>query len=602
MRRKQTSATMTQHALLVIWGEFAQSIGLVKKMAAIPIHQKEKIHPAQRKVLELLVATLAGLPHLQDISRSAHPLDQDRAVAEAWDQAEWADYSGVSRTLQALSLEEAHQFIQCLQQISQVFIGAEVALALEQEGRLIFDGDLTGLSVSKSSTTYPEVAYGHMDDSIRLGYQAAVVSLRSPTFGRLWLSIEHHPGNTLSSQQAVALVQAAEASTGRRPWRRVDLLQQRQKALEAEGEVRIKRLEEHQHRLAEAQANLHQVQQQAQALQIELEQLERVYQVNDRPERPTSQLARVRQRLQVYRKRCVRREQAILQVIHLCEWSQSRVSEHQSEQRQVQERLERFQQENASNAHPIQAVFRLDAGFGTWENLALLMELGYEVYTKVNNRMNVQTLHQSLADLQSWQAVGVGAEMQSRKDFQPENFWYRVDVGLEHFLVGPEVWKPSVLLHFGTDPVASHCQGWFDFYNGRQTIEAGIKENKHVFYLHHFKVRSMAAIVLQEAFVLFAANFIRWASVWIANHCTGSAQAALDHRNVGTKRLVQVMTHTSAEVRRSADICLVKFSPLSCLAGRELLLPSHSTPVHHRSGKVLFFHVFGRFTQWLHNS
>lgn len=602
MRRKRTSATLTQHALLVIWGEYAQSIGLVERMAAIPIHQKTKTHSAQRKVLELLVATLAGVPYLQDISRSAHPLDQDRAVAEAWGQAAWADYSGVSRTLQALSLEEAHPFIQCLQQISQTFIDAEVTLALEQDERLVYDGDLTGLPVSKSSTTYPEVAYGHMDDTMRLGYQAAVVSFHSPTYGRLWLSIEHHPGNTLSSQQAIALVQAAEASTGRRPWRRVELLEQRLKTLETEGEVRLKRLEDHQHRLAEAQANLHQVQQQAQALRIELEQLEGVYQTKNRPERPTSQLARLRQRWQVYQKRCVRREQALLQAIHLCEWSQSRVDEHQLEQRQLQERLEHFQAENAANAHPVQAVFRLDAGFGTWENLALLIEMGYEVYTKVNNHMNVKSLHQSLVDPQAWQAVGVTAEMQSHADCQPENFCYAVDVGLERFVVGLEKWKPSVLLHFGVDPVASDCQGWFDFYNGRQTIEAGIKENKHVFYLHHFKVRSLAAIVLQEAFVLFAANFIRWASVWIANNCSGSAQAALDQRNVGTKRLVQVMTHTSAEVSRSADMCLVRFSPLSCLAGRELRLPIHSTTVGHRSEKVQFFHVFGRFTQWLHNS
>ncbi len=45
-----------------------------------------------------------------------------------------------------------------------------------------------------------------------------------------------------------------------------------------------------------------------------------------------------------------------------------------------------------------------------------------------------------------------------------------------------------------------------------QTIEAGIKESKQVFYLHHLKVRSEPAISLQEAFVMFAANFIRWAS------------------------------------------------------------------------------------------
>ena len=32
--------------------------------------------------------------------------------------------------------------------------------------------------------------------------------------------------------------------------------------------------------------------------------------------------------------------------------------------------------------------------------------------------------------------------------------------------------------------------GWFHTYNGRQTIEAGIKEGKNVFQMHHFKVRT----------------------------------------------------------------------------------------------------------------
>ena len=31
-----------------------------------------------------MVALLAGLAHLQDISRSAHPLDQDALVAQVW--------------------------------------------------------------------------------------------------------------------------------------------------------------------------------------------------------------------------------------------------------------------------------------------------------------------------------------------------------------------------------------------------------------------------------------------------------------------------------------------------------------------------------------
>lgn len=602
MRRKQTSASPTQHALLAIWGEYAQHLGLVKEIMTVPIHQKERRHSAQRKVLEMLVATLAGLPHLQDISRSAHPLDQDQALAEAWGQTQWADYSGVSRTLQALSLEEAQQIRQRLQQVSQAFIDAEVTLALEQEGRLIYDGDLTGLPVSKSSTTYPEAAYGHMDDAIRLGYQAAVVSLRSPTYQRLWLSIEHHPGNTLSSQQAAALVQAAEASTGRRPWRRVDLLAQRLKRLAAEELDRQQRLADHQQRLSTAQEKLVQTQQQAAILQAELAELEPVYQVQHRPERPSSQLAQLRKRCAVYQKRSVRRGQDLAQAVQRCAGSQDRLRELQVEQQQLQERLERFQQENDTNPDPIQAVFRIDAGFGTWENVALLIEMGYEVYTRANNHMSVKFLHQQLADPQAWQSVGERAEMQSHPDFQPEKCSYPIDVGLERFQTSEGGHKLSTLLHFGPEPIASDCQRWFNFYNGRQTIEAGIKESKQIFYLHHFKVRSKAAILLQEAFVLFAANFIRWASVWIDQHCAGSAREELAHGQVGTKRLVQVMAHTSAEIAWSADVCLVRFSPLSCLAGKELRLPGRSTQSRSHSGNVHFFQVFRRFSEWLHNS
>lgn len=596
MRRKKTSATTTQHALLVVWGEFARSMGVIDEMMTVPIRQKEQTHSAQRKVLELLVATLAGLPHLQDISRSAHPMDQDTAVAEAWGQTQWADYSGVSRTLQLLSMDEAKVIAQRLQRISQPFIDREVALILEQEGRVIYDGDLTGLPVSKSSTTYPNVAFGHMNDTIRLGYQAAVVSLHSPTYGRLWLSVENHPGNTLSSQQAIALVQAAEVCTGRRPWRRVDMLAQRLKDLEAEGEALQKRLDEHQQRLTEAQLALQATHQEKDAQERELAHWVEMDAAKSRPERPHGRLAKAHQRLQMYQKRCLRREWAIAQAAHLCEWSHSRLAEHQAEQCMLQDRLKQLQQENDANPNPIQAVFRLDAGFGTWGNLAMLIEMGYEVYTKVNNNMNVQVLHKALVDPQAWQPVGETAQMQSRRHYKPDKFCYAVDVGLERFYVGKEAPKPGVLLHFGPDPVTADCQSWFDFYNHRQMIEAGIKESKGIFYLHRFKVRSAPAIFLQQTFVLFAANLIRWANEWIGHNCTGSAVAALDHHKVGTKRLVHVMAHTSGVVSRSADMCLVRFSPLSCLAGKELRLPGRSTLLGNRSGKVLFFQKFRRFT------
>ena len=54
----------------------------------------------------------------------------------------------------------------------------------------------------------------------------------------------------------------------------------------------------------------------------------------------------------------------------------------QAQIQHLSERLETFEAENRTNACPIQADFRLDAGFGTRENIAFLIEMGYEVYTK----------------------------------------------------------------------------------------------------------------------------------------------------------------------------------------------------------------------------
>ena len=103
-----------------------------------------------------------------------------------------------------------------------------------ENGELVYDADLTGRPVSSTSTSYPDAAFGHMGDTISLGYQAALVSLHSPTFGRLWLANQLHPGDTVSMTEAQALVIAAENRTGRRPKRRTDLLKGRLAQAEAD--------------------------------------------------------------------------------------------------------------------------------------------------------------------------------------------------------------------------------------------------------------------------------------------------------------------------------------------------------------------------------
>ena len=155
MSETATSAYHTEHALLVLLGQYAQHLGLINALMAVPLHQQARTFSPQTKVLEFLVAILAGLPHLEDISRDGRPLDQDQAVAQAWQQAGWADYSGVARTLQGLTQAEAEAIAQVLDEISRPLLDQQVTQALAERDRLAYDGDLTGRPVSNTSKTYP---------------------------------------------------------------------------------------------------------------------------------------------------------------------------------------------------------------------------------------------------------------------------------------------------------------------------------------------------------------------------------------------------------------------------------------------------------------
>src|SRR6266568_8114863 len=514
MSNSEIPIQTTQHAFLVAWGWFAEHLGLIQQLQAISLKQKHYHHRPQTKVLEFLVGILAGLQHLQEISLAAHPLDKDQAVAQAWEQPAWADYSGVSRTLSGLSWEEVKQVVQVLEQISQPYLTAEIKVLHSQGNRLRLDGDLTGLPVSNTSRTYPHAAFGHMNDEIRLGYQAALVSLTSPTYRRLWLSVAHHPGDTVSCTQAEALVLAAEARLQRRPRRRTELLRQRIHVYEQQVAQTGERLETQKQAVERAKERLAEAEQQVQERKLQVAELEKHYQTRKLQERPTSHLAQARSRLQAAVKRLNSRKSLCKQAQHRWDKTTAKLRQQESELTHLSQRLTGFEQDNATNSEPIEAEFRLDAGFGTYENVALLIEMGYDLYTKPHSHTVVTALARRVDDTTLWTRVGANAELVAWPALQLMHCPYPLNVALERFYTGKTL-KQSALFHFGAHLVTEHLPGWFEQYNGRQTIEAGIKESKQVFSLHHLKVRCEPAIYLQEAFVLFAANFIRWASHWL---------------------------------------------------------------------------------------
>jgi hypothetical protein len=241
-------------------------------------------------VLEFLVANLAGLPYAKDISKATQPLDQDQAVAKAWGVNGWADCSGVSRTMHTLTETQGEQYATIVDRALQPWIDQEVQLALNQ-GAIELDGDLSPRPVSNGSKTYPGAEYGYMSNCLQLGYQAAMVSMRSPTYGRLGLSVTHHSGNTVSITQAEGLALEAERSLGRRPMRRTDLLAQRIENMEPERKKRQTNVAEAEQKLAKTQMTWFKVQTQQEEFARNLADLEKDYQQRNCPERPNSQLA-----------------------------------------------------------------------------------------------------------------------------------------------------------------------------------------------------------------------------------------------------------------------------------------------------------------------
>lgn len=116
--------------------------------------QPTRTHTLHAELIEFLVVILGGCAYLQDIGRGPHPLDEDPTVAKAWGQPGWADYSGVSRTLNACGPKTVAALRQAIVQVCQPFVDREVVRSVQQAGKLAYDGDLTGWPVSSRSTTH----------------------------------------------------------------------------------------------------------------------------------------------------------------------------------------------------------------------------------------------------------------------------------------------------------------------------------------------------------------------------------------------------------------------------------------------------------------
>lgn len=533
----------TGHAWLVVLGYFAQALGLVTGLEAAPLGQRKgpECGP-QTKLVEFLVGILGGIEYLQDLNLSDDPIAKDPTVVEAWGQDTFVHYSGVSRTLDAADEETLRAAVDVLQTLSRPFIDAAVTETIRVMGRLVVDVDLTGREVSSTSTDYPEADFGWMEDDVKKGYQAALTSLVCERWQRLMLTLQRYPGRTLSAECLQAAVRAVEELLGVRPRRRVELIGQRRGELSARIQALAEALDNTKKAEGVLWQRIREAREEIKRLQSTLVDLV-AYHARGGEERPYSGLAKARRQLGSAEKRERRAWRDLQKQQRKRDLQQRELDDVQDGLISLDEWLSLMETDNQTNLNPVSIVLRIDAGFSTGPNLAWLVEMGYAIRTKAHHGSTADCLRRRVPSDAKWTRVGRNAEALYVGDYDHNDCPYPLQAMLVRYHL-PQKKLYTALLYYdeAAPPPLPEC---FAQYNGRQTIEAGIKEEKGVFTLKRHLVRSPIGMQLQEQFALFGANFVRWAAAWVkdmlrqANHRFATALNQV-------KTLVRTVSHARA--------------------------------------------------------
>lgn len=550
----------TQHGMLVALGEFLRQHGLIEGLMSVPVPQKTRQFPPQTKLVEFLAGIISGLEHLEDLNTGPRPLVKDQVVAQAWGQSGFAHYSSVSRTLDACDDTTVAAVEKIIEAFSRPFLTTMVQDLLRRGQPIIFDFDLTGQAVSSTSKTYPDVAFGWMNDSVKLGYQLARVCLSPRDGTRTWLAGFHHPGDSVSVKCLKELVQAAEAQARVRPRRRTELVQQR---IEAQHIVvaRTQRL------VVQQAAKLERLQ----ATQVEL--IGKLYHAEQACKGPISpaKLARLETQRNSWLKRQPRLAAQVGQCQPVLLTHRAQLCEQERVLKDLGHWLAVLEAENQSNPEPpLYVEARMDSGFVSGDNLTWLLEMGYCPNTKAPNDRTTTALRAQLSAETRWVSVGANAEMVAWDNYGLHGCPFPLTVALERFKVGA-AYKYATLIHYRDDGIFPTLPVWFQHYNERQSIEAGNKELKGTFFVQHLMSRSLAGIRLQVLFTGLAANAVRWCGPWLkacATHLTPPLLRVLK----SPKHLVHVAANAAALVQNQLGGTALQFAPDSPFPGVTLFL------------------------------
>lgn len=386
--------------------------------------------------------------HINELQQSAHPLVHDHVVAHAWGQQSFASSSGVSQLLHAVSEETIEALKDTLRQVLEPYRRRMLGAVVMHP--FVVDFDLTGLVVSDQAKTYEGADFGHLG---RGSGNHAIA--RGYQFARAQLVGVHdvlvlggflHPGRTVAVQCLAELVALTEAQVGR-PRRRVEAVQAR--------------LAQAEHHLAAVEGAL-------------------TKRAEKGPSGPRYE------RLVHQRDQC------------------------QQEVAALRARCDALAAENAANPNPRRILLRLDGAFGNARDLAWLYEQGYSVVARVQAHRVAEALRKE--DGLHWEKVSKNLCIAEGRRTQLGHCPYPMRLFLCRQWWGdqhPERFSALVVTP-DLAPTAWPVRRVGVFYNGRQVIEAGIKEGKGIFASRHLPTGHRAGIALYQELVLFAQNLIRW--------------------------------------------------------------------------------------------
>lgn len=371
---------LTQHARLMLDGAFARRIGLLAALRELEMPGKSVRHTPQDHLITALVNVLAGHDQLQEISRGGSPLRGDRALAQAWDQEQFPEVSGVCRQLHAVDWPQAQAVRESLDRVFAPYVAACASRALHGDPRLVVDWDLTPKQITTEAQSDRFAAYGHMEDGLGKGYQWAEAVLRSRGPEGLPRAVSLGgflcPGNVHPDRCQERLRLVTERALGR-PRRRPDLLRLRL----AEAEAQVQR---RQASIGTAQAHVAIAQQRLQTGQIHLHAI--TARLAARCPEQHALLTRDERARDAAEKSVAARQTRLANLQSRLAGAECLLAETRAQTQALQERLARLEAENADLDQRQQAGIAIevvcDSQFGSSDLVTSLREEGYEVTTK----------------------------------------------------------------------------------------------------------------------------------------------------------------------------------------------------------------------------